>query len=440
MTGPTASFSVSVALPGASALPSLLNLSAPASVAGAPPTLAAFVDLMVDQPQVAPQPVTLADERQLDAVPGKDLPDDKEDETVDPALAWLVATPVTPASTSVAKAPVAATEIPVAKPVTDGDAKAPPVLLRPVDPRVAPQPEIKTPQPGTAEIKIGVAATAEIGIAAPAAADPTPTVTVNAVNAVAAVETPLPAASIAGAETPPVDAPVRKAGTRTDSAPAPQIQVTTRTIAAAMLRTPQAQPPVTLARSLAANAGAQPALFALAMERSSSDDTEPKPLSAQTSAAALLSPTDAAALIAKPGEVQRQALDMGRQDWPQKMIDRIETLRDDANANDTSIRLKPEALGRVDVSLKTHADGAVSVRFTAEQPATRSLLADATPQLNAAAEARGIRLAQTSVDLAGSGQGGERQRQQFELQQNLSNRLAPSGEADTNAVVDGRIA
>ena len=90
------------------------------------------------------------------------------------------------------------------------------------------------------------------------------------------------------------------------------------------------------------------------------------------------------------------------------MIDRIETLRDNANANDTSIRLKPEALGRVDISLKTHADGAVSVRFTAEQPATRTMIADAQPQLQAAAEAKGIRLSGTSVDLSGSGTSGER--------------------------------
>jgi flagellar hook-length control protein FliK len=123
------------------------------------------------------------------------------------------------------------------------------------------------------------------------------------------------------------------------------------------------------------------------------------------------------------------------------MIDRIEALRDDANANDTSIRLKPEALGRVDVSLRTHADGAVSVHFAAEQPATRTLLADAAPQLNAAAEARGIRLAGTSVDLSGSGMtGGDRPRPQVELQQNVSNHLAASGGDDIQAVADGRIA
>jgi flagellar hook-length control protein FliK len=187
-----------------------------------------------------------------------------------------------------------------------------------------------------------------------------------------------------------------------------------------------------------------PALFALAMapdrERSAEPDRD-NAGGAAIVAATLLSPTDAAALVAQPGEAQRQALDMGRQDWPQKMIDRIEALRDDANANDTSIRLKPEALGQVDVALRTHADGAVSVHFTAEQPATRTLIADAAPQLNAAAEARGIRLAGTSVDLSGSGMAdGNRPRPQFAAPQNKTNPVSAARGDDIQAVADGRIA
>ena len=85
---------------------------------------------------------------------------------------------------------------------------------------------------------------------------------------------------------------------------------------------------------------------------------------------------------------------------------------------------KPEALGRVDVSLRTHDDGAISVRFAAEQPTTRTLLVDAAPQLAAAAEARGIRLSGTSVDL--SGQGDHRPHPQVERQQNITNHLAAS--------------
>jgi len=184
-------------------------------------------------------------------------------------------------------------------------------------------------------------------------------------------------------------------------------------------------------------------LFALAMapERRPAREGESSQPGDLTAAATLLTPADAAQLVAKPGQAERQALDMGRQDWPQKMIDRIEALRDDANANDTSIRLKPDALGRIDVSLRTHADGAVTVRFAAEQPTTRALLADAAPQLNAAAEARGIRLTGTSVDLSGSGMaGGDRPRPQAEVRQDSKNRLATGADDEIRAVDDGRVA
>ena len=120
-------------------------------------------------------------------------------------------------------------------------------------------------------------------------------------------------------------------------------------------------------------AAALPALFALAMnaERSKREDD---PMASLTPTGAALTPATTALSIAPTGDAQRQTLDLGRQDWPQKMIDHIEALRDNANANDTSIRLKPEALGRVDIALRTHDNGAVSVRFTAEQPTTRTLL------------------------------------------------------------------
>lgn len=46
--------------------------------------------------------------------------------------------------------------------------------------------------------------------------------------------------------------------------------------------------------------------------------------------------------VAGTADARQQALDMGRHDWPQKMIDHIDALRDAANANDTSIRLVPD--------------------------------------------------------------------------------------------------
>ena len=417
MTGPTASISFSVALPGVSVPPSLLSVAAPAGVRadvlGAVPSLATFIDLMIAQPAVTPEDVSPVDDRQRDAAPGNVLPDGKKDETTDPALAWLMAAPV--ATPPTAAAPVVKTGGAAPVVTLDVEAKAPAAPLpRPIDPR--PMPDTQTPE----AVIVADPAAATTPAEAPARTlAPT-------INTVEADDTPL-----ADSTAPAPVAPPTRSATAVRTAPLAQ------TIATAMLHTPQAQP-VMLARALAANANLQPALFALAMDRSS-DDTETRPIFAATTAATLLQPADAAALIAKPGEAQRQALDMGQPDWPQKMIDRIETLRDNANANDTSIRLKPEALGRVDISLKAHADGVVSVRFTAEQASTRSLIADAAPQLQAAAEARGIRLSQTNVDLSGSGQS-DRQRQPFELKQNSSNRLASNGEADTNAVADGRIA
>ena len=87
----------------------------------------------------------------------------------------------------------------------------------------------------------------------------------------------------------------------------------------------------------------------------------------------------------------------------QGMIDRIELLRDDANARDTRIRLMPDALGGVDVSVRKEGD-IVHVHFTAETQATRTLLIDAQPRLAELAEARGVKLGQASVD-AGTGNG-----------------------------------
>jgi len=91
------------------------------------------------------------------------------------------------------------------------------------------------------------------------------------------------------------------------------------------------------------------------------------------------------------------------------MIDHIEMLRDDANARDTRIRLTPDALGTVDVALRRDGD-AVHVRFSSANEATRLVLNDAQPRLTALAEARGVRIAGSSID-SGTGGGGQPQPQ-----------------------------
>lgn len=95
-------------------------------------------------------------------------------------------------------------------------------------------------------------------------------------------------------------------------------------------------------------------------------------------------------------------LDLAQGEWPQRMIDRIERLRDDMDAQDGSIRIVPDALGRIDVSLRRDGD-VTRVHFAAEQAATRALLADSQPRLAELAEARGLRLAGGGAETGGGG-------------------------------------
>jgi flagellar hook-length control protein FliK len=110
--------------------------------------------------------------------------------------------------------------------------------------------------------------------------------------------------------------------------------------------------------------------------------------------------------VAATGDVQQAPLDTRQGNFPHQMIDRIEQLHDDANAQDTRIRLIPDALGQIDVTMRRDGD-AVHVHFAAEQAATRTLLENARPQLADLAAARGLNLGQTSV----GSDGGQQQRQ-----------------------------
>ncbi|VVT06621.1 conserved hypothetical protein [Sphingomonas aurantiaca] len=102
---------------------------------------------------------------------------------------------------------------------------------------------------------------------------------------------------------------------------------------------------------------------------------------------------------------QQAPLDMRQERWPHAMIERIEILRDAADAGDTRIRLVPDALGAIDVALKQDGD-TVHVHFHAEQGATRALLQEAQPRLVELAEARGLKLGQGGLgNNAGAGNG-----------------------------------
>jgi flagellar hook-length control protein FliK len=117
--------------------------------------------------------------------------------------------------------------------------------------------------------------------------------------------------------------------------------------------------------------------------------------------------THATTAILPVAEAQRTPLDMRRDDWTQALMDRIDTIRDAANATDTRIRLVPDALGKIDVSMRKDAD-TVHVSFAADVPATRAMLADAQPRLAELAQQRGLRLGQSSVDAGTSGEGQQR--------------------------------
>lgn len=195
-------------------------------------------------------------------------------------------------------------------------------------------------------------------------------------------------------------------------------------VRAAAIASGSASPATPAQQNLAARQAsapiAQPAgvLFGIALgaavaatQRPAADDkASPRDaaLQALTAAAGSAPPL---AMTAAAGSAQHGALDMRRDDWPQAMIDRIEAMRDAADANNLSIRLVPDALGKVDLSIR-HDSGAVHVHFAAETPATQQLIADAQPRLADAAQARGLKLVQTSADAGGFGTGAGANQQQ----------------------------
>ena len=140
--------------------------------------------------------------------------------------------------------------------------------------------------------------------------------------------------------------------------------------------------------------------------------------------------------IAAPADLQQAALDTRRHEWMGAMIDRIETMRDASNTGDTRIRLAPAALGQVDISIR-HEGDRIHVHFATETPAARQLLTDAQSHLSELAEARGVKLGQTTVD---SGTAGSGRQQNEATRQSVPSRPASVVAADVAADTDQRIA
>ncbi|WP_162254688.1 flagellar hook-length control protein FliK [Sphingomonas sp. Root241] len=132
--------------------------------------------------------------------------------------------------------------------------------------------------------------------------------------------------------------------------------------------------------------------------------------------------------IAAAADVQQSALDMRRQEWMGQMVDRLEAMRDASPSRETRLSLSPEALGKVDVSIRQDGDR-IHVHFATETPAARQLLTEAQPRLSELAEARGVKLGQTSVDGGGAGQGSARHAQQVPMPQSPAPRAAEAAEA-----------
>lgn len=165
-------------------------------------------------------------------------------------------------------------------------------------------------------------------------------------------------------------------------------------------------------------------------------------------APAILQPAERIELpIAAPVAQTAQALtdlasppvDTARPTWPTAMVDHIERLRDAADAVSTSIRLLPDALGAIDVSVRK--DGEVThVQLAAEQPQARALLAEAQPKLAEIAEQRGVRLGQTEI--GGGSASTSNGQQQAAAQQQTRQPAAPARAVRTAPTTpdDSRIA
>ncbi len=118
---------------------------------------------------------------------------------------------------------------------------------------------------------------------------------------------------------------------------------------------------------------------------------------------------------------ERPALDTRDGAWMQGMIDRIETLRSEGVGGTTRIRLSPDALGAIEVSIQPGDDG-MQVRFASDNPDAARLLADAQPKLVELAEARGLKLGAMQVDVGQHSQ--QQPRREAPAQQNFRSRPA----------------
>lgn len=294
-------------------------------------------------------------------------------------------------------APVAAAPVPRTGPSTVEPAAAPVPEKAGIAPAQASAPEVG-PRPGLIPVEARSRAepARETALPSPARvgpqAGPSSTVAVFRPELVVAAAPPSPAkAEIVSARARP-SAPARdvpSAPVAREGRPTPE-QVASKPPRAALAV------PVAAPRPLASGPAAR--VFASDIRRAARESAVPAVAPGAPAPAPAPAPLEPGLRPAEPAT----PVDTTGQRWPHEMVARIERLRDDADAADTSIRLAPDALGGVEVTLRREGD-AVHVRFTAEEAATRALLHEAAPRLAEAAEARGFKLGQMGVGGGGGG-------------------------------------
>lgn len=132
--------------------------------------------------------------------------------------------------------------------------------------------------------------------------------------------------------------------------------------------------------------------------------------------------------------VHRPAIDTGRAEWLQAMIERIAEMPQVDGKREAQIRLVPDALGPVEVKIVERNDR-VHVTLHAETREARQLLTDAAPRLQELAEARGLKLSQGSF---GAGQQQDRRpAPDHQPATPLRPRRAHDGSADTDSETPG---
>ncbi|MEG3161825.1 flagellar hook-length control protein FliK [Sphingomonas sp. LB2R24] len=350
-------------------------------------------------------------------------------------------TSITPAprqSRSATKLAQAERAVPTAIPVAPPALLQNPIALRPVAQPSALPVATASPQPAVGVVDRSQISPREVTPVALTPATPVITTPVAAPPLqIVALAGTVPVAPQISSVSPPLGLASEPGSTAQSSLPAPDADTapaTPRWVAT------DATTPVALALAQPAAIQPQPGTVASASQvfgaaiqaatkaRDERDTTDP---TAPTLAAG--APISAPAI--KTAEAQQAPLDMRQERWPHAMIERIEILRDAADATDTRIRLVPDALGAISVSMRKDGD-TVHVHFNAEQSATRTLLADAQPRLAELAEARGLKLGQGAL---GDGNAGSSQ-QRAPTPSQIPNRTTTTAAMIADAADDTRIA